>query len=52
MTINKVQGQTFKRKVVVYQHKDLFSHGQLYVVLSRVTDPSNINVGLPHEGKN
>ena len=51
MTINEARGQTFRRKVGVYLHKDLFSHGQLYVVLSRVTDPNNINVVLPRERK-
>ena len=51
MTINKAQGQTFKGKVGVYLYKDIFSHGQLYVALSRVTDPNNIRVGITHEGK-
>ena len=51
MTINKAQGQTFRKKVGVYLHKDIFSHGQLYVALSRVTDPNNIKVGIPCEGK-
>ena len=51
MTINNAQGQTFRNKVGVYLHKDVFCHGQLYVALSRVTDPNKINVGLPHERK-
>ena len=28
MTINKSQGQTFRSKVEVYLHKDVFSHGR------------------------
>jgi len=34
MTINKAQGQSFKR-VGIYLPKPVFSHGQLYVALSR-----------------
>ena len=51
MTINKAQGQTFKGNVGVYLHKDVFSHGQLYVALSRVADPKNIRVGLKQGGQ-
>ncbi|EFN60707.1 Uncharacterized ATP-dependent helicase YHR031C, partial [Camponotus floridanus] len=35
MTINKSQGQTFD-KVGIDLRKDVFNHGQLYVVFSRV----------------
>jgi len=43
MTINKAQGQTFER-VGIYLPSPCFSHGQLYVALSRVGNASGITV--------
>ena len=50
MTINKAQGQTLER-VGVLLDKPCFSHGQLYVALSRVGDPDMIKVLITHEQK-
>ena len=43
MSINKAQGQTLKR-VGLYLPNPVFSHGQLYVALSRVSRPENITI--------
>ena len=43
MTINKCQGQTFK-KIGIYLHEPVFTHGQLYVAFSRVSNFSSVRV--------
>lgn len=45
MTINKSQGQTFE-KVGVYLPNSVFTHGQLYVALSRVISKQNLKILL------
>ena len=43
MTINKAQGQSFQ-KLGIYLPKPVFSHGQLYVALSRSTSFNGIHI--------
>jgi len=50
MTINKSQGQSFNF-VGIYLPISVFSHGQLYVALSRVTNKKNFKILLSEASK-
>ena len=43
MTINKAQGQTFNKVGILFD-QPVFSHGQLYVAMSRVRNPRDIKI--------
>ena len=45
MTINKSQGQSLKR-VGIFLLRPCFSHGQLYVAISRVTSKTRLKIRL------
>jgi ATP-dependent DNA helicase PIF1 len=50
MTINKSQGQSLDY-VGLYLPKDVFSHGQLYVALSRVKSKKGIKILIHDDAK-
>ena len=50
MTANRAQGQGFST-VGIYLKQDMFSHGQLYVSLSRATDPRKVTIFKPKDPK-
>ena len=47
MTSNKAQGQTLSR-AGIYLSSEFFTHGQLYVAVSRVGSSSAIRVAAHH----
>ena len=51
MTINKSQGQGLGN-VGLYLQTPVFSHGQLYVALSRCTSADQIKILLPEDNTN
>lgn len=50
MTINKSQGQTMKN-VGLYLPNSVFSHGHLYVAISRVTTPRGLKIVCANDDK-
>jgi ATP-dependent DNA helicase PIF1 len=51
MAINKCQGQTLQ-KVGVYLRDPVFTHGQLYVAVSRVNNEDGLRIAIETEAAN
>ena len=51
MSINKAQGQTMKR-IGIDLRKDVFTHGQLYVAISRVKSREGLKVFVDRQNMN
>ena len=51
MTVNKLQDQSLNT-VGIDLHSSTFTHGQLYVALSRITNISGLSVLLSENGDN
>lgn len=53
MTVNKSQGQTLDQ-MTLFLPSPVFTHGQLYVALSRVSSPTSIRIfsTLPRQSRN
>ncbi|KAL8520487.1 hypothetical protein ACS0TY_011126 [Phlomoides rotata] len=47
MSINKNQGQFFSH-IGLFLKKSVFSHGQLYVAISRIINPFGLKILLCH----
>ena len=47
ITANKSQGQTYKRIGINLSNAEMFSHGQLYVALSRVGSAKSVSIFKP-----
>jgi hypothetical protein len=50
MTINKSQGQTFRQRTGIFLPRPVFSHGHLYVALSRAPSRSTVRVVVHRDG--
>ena len=51
MTVNKAQGQSMSGRLGLDLSHPCFSHGQLYVALSRTTHPKNLFILTPNNDK-
>ena len=50
LTMNRVQSQTFHHVGIDFE-KQPFTHGQLYVAITRITRPRNLKLHFPDENR-